>query len=59
MFGLLLKIGQIFMIVDIQRICIKAKPSSDNKDYYEWQTATICMFIPENDKMLALNKGHE
>lgn len=43
--------------VEIQRICVKANPSLDNPDYYDWQTASICMFVPENDKFLALEKA--
>lgn len=48
--------GQMY---DIQRICVKAKPSSDNTEYFEWQTASICMFVPENDKSLAVQKARE
>lgn len=44
---------------NIQRICVKAKPSKHNHEFYEWQTASICMFVPENDKMLAVKKARE
>jgi hypothetical protein len=47
------------MVTDIQRICVKAKPLRENPDYYEWQIANICMFIPENDKKLAIKKARE
>lgn len=43
--------------VNIQRICVKAKPSAHNPEYYDWQTASICMFVPEDDKPLALEKA--
>ncbi len=45
--------------VDIQRICVKAKPAREHPEYYDWQTASICMFIPENDRLLALEKARE
>ena len=45
--------------VDIQRICLKAKPGRDHPEYYEWQTASICMFIHEDDKLLAVKKARE
>jgi len=45
--------------VDIQRICVKAKPTVNHPDYYDWQTASICMFVPENDKLLAVKKARQ
>jgi len=45
--------------VDIQRICVRAKPTADHPDYYDWQTASICMFVPENDKRLAVRKARQ
>lgn len=44
---------------NIQRICVRAKPKSTHPDYFEWQTASICMFIPENDKSLAVQRARE
>jgi hypothetical protein len=45
------------MGIEIQRICVKAKPAGSNPEFYEWQTASIVMFIPENDKSFAINKA--
>jgi len=45
--------------VYVQRICVKAKPAADHPDYYDWQTASICMFVPENDKSLAVEKARQ
>lgn len=47
------------MVLKIQRIGVKAKPLEENPDYYEWQTASICMFIPENNKELAIEKARK
>lgn len=47
------------MVIKIQRIGVKAKPLKQNPDYYEWQTANICMFIPENNKKLAIEKARK
>ncbi|MBU4259761.1 MAG: hypothetical protein KKI12_02340 [Proteobacteria bacterium] len=47
------------MKTEIQRICVKAKPTESNPDYYDWQTASIVMFIPENNKSLALKKARD
>jgi hypothetical protein len=45
------------METEIQRICVKAKPAESNRVFYEWQTASIVMFIPEIDKSLAIHKA--
>ena len=45
------------MKTEIQRICVKAKPTVSNPDYYDWQTASIVMLIPENNKLIALKKA--
>lgn len=45
--------------VDIQRICVRAKPAVNHPDYFDWQTASICMFVPENDKSLAVRKARQ
>ena len=47
------------MKTEIQKICIKAKPTNSNPDYYDWQTASIVMFIPENNKSTALKKARD
>ena len=43
--------------VDIQRICVRAKPKPTNPDYFDWQTAIICIFVPENDRLLAVDRA--
>jgi hypothetical protein len=43
--------------IDIQRICVNAKPARAQPEYYEWQTASVCMFIAETDKARALEKA--
>ena len=43
--------------IDIQRICVNAKPARAHPEYYEWQTASVCMFIAETDKARALEKA--
>lgn len=43
--------------VDIQRICVRAKPKPSNPDYFDWQPAIICVLIPDNDKLLAVNRA--
>ena len=43
--------------VNIQRICVRAKPRSTNPDYFDWQTAIICIFVPQNDKLLAVKRA--
>ncbi len=45
------------MHTNIQRICVKAKSLKKNPNYNEWDTANIVMFIPENDKALAIHKA--
>jgi hypothetical protein len=45
------------MTTKIQRICVKAKPLESNPDYYDWQTASIAMFIQENNKAIAIKKA--
>ena len=45
------------MNINVQRFIIKAKPSKTNNRYYEWQTASVCLFIAENDKTIALAKA--
>lgn len=45
--------------IDIQRIIVKAKPSQENKEYLEWQTASIVFFIPENNKQEAVEKARQ
>jgi hypothetical protein len=47
------------MSINIQRFVVKAKPFNSNTKYYEWQSATIVMFIPENNKRLAVDKARE
>ena len=47
------------MSISVQRFIVKATPSKSNKRYYEWQTATIVMFIPENNKKLAIDKARK
>lgn len=42
---------------DIQRICLKAKPSPNNREFHGWQTASIVIFVPENDRQLAVEKA--
>ncbi len=46
-------------IVDIQRICVRAKPKATNPDYFDWQTANICIFVPDNDKEIAVERGRK
>lgn len=43
--------------MDIQRIIVKAKPTKANKEYEEWETASICVFIAEKDEDLAVEKA--
>jgi hypothetical protein len=43
--------------MDIQRIIVKAKPSKTNKDFEEWETASICVFIAEKDEDVAVEKA--
>ena len=43
--------------IDIQRICVRAKPQSSNPDYFDWQTAIICIFVRENDKHIAVDQA--
>ncbi len=43
--------------LDIQRICVRAVPQKQNKKYYEWETASICMFVRESDRDVALSKA--
>ena len=47
------------MPTDIHRICIRAKPAPNHPQYFEWQVASICMFVPEADKRAALQKARE
>jgi hypothetical protein len=46
-------------MAEVQRICVRAKPTKENADYFEWQAASICMFVPEEDKELAVRKARE
>ncbi len=39
---------------DIQNIVVRAKPSRDHPEYFEWQTAKICMFVRDADRERAL-----
>jgi hypothetical protein len=41
----------------IQRIIVKAKPSKLNKDFEEWETASICVFIAESNEDLAIERA--
>jgi len=43
----------------IQRICVRAVPTKSNPKYFEWEHASICMFIPEIDRELALVKARK
>lgn len=43
------------MLSSVQRIILKAKPSRNNKQFNEWETATIIFFIDEPDKNKALD----
>lgn len=43
----------------IQRICVKAKPTHSHPRYYTWQTASICMFIPEEDMPIAIQRARQ
>lgn len=44
---------------DIQRICMLAKPSASNLEFFEWQMASVCLFVPENDKQAAVARARE
>lgn len=39
--------------VDVQRFVLRAKPHRDHPQFFEWQTATICVFIGESDRAKA------
>jgi len=43
----------------IQRIAVKAKPTQAHPRYYTWQTASICMFIPEEDMPTAIQRARQ
>ena len=51
------KAAKLNIQIPIQRICVRAKPASANPDYYEWQTAVICMFVPDNDRLMAVERA--
>jgi len=44
---------------NVQRFCLQAKPMDDNSEYFEWETASIVIFILEKDKDLALRKARD
>jgi hypothetical protein len=41
----------------IQRVMARAVPRSSNPKYYEWETASICILIPEDDRETGLIKA--
>ena len=43
----------------VQRFCIQGKPTKGNSEFFEWETATICMFVPEDNKELALQRARD
>lgn len=43
------------MLSSVQRIILKAKPSKNNLEYNEWETASIIFFVDEPNKSLALD----
>lgn len=43
----------------VQRFCIQGKPTKGNSEFFEWETATICMFVPDDDKELALQRARD
>ena len=43
------------MLSSVQRIILKAKPSKNNLEYNEWETASIIFFVDEPKKGLALD----
>jgi hypothetical protein len=45
------------MSVRVQRFVVKAHPSEDHPKYYRWQTATVCVFVGDDDKQRAFKKA--
>src|SRR3990167_1601675 len=43
----------------VQRYCIQGKPTKENLEFFEWETASICMLVPEDDKELALRRARD
>ncbi len=41
----------------IQRVTVRATPRSNNPKYNEWETASICILIPEDDRETGLIKA--
>ena len=38
----------------VQRFVVKAYPTDQHPRYYRWQTATVCVFVGEDDRTVAL-----
>lgn len=41
------------MSKNVQRFIVKAHPTDAHRQYYRWQTATICVLVGEDDRKLA------
>ena len=41
----------------VQRFVVKAHPTDTHPRYYRWQTGTLCLFVGEDDKALAVRKA--
>jgi hypothetical protein len=39
----------------VQRFTVKAHPTDQHPAYYRWQTATVCVFVGEDDRAVALD----
>ena len=41
----------------IQRVTVRAVPRASNPKYYEWETASICILVPEDERETGLIKA--
>jgi len=41
----------------VQRFIVRAHPAEEHPGYYRWQTATLCVFVGEDDKRKAFEKA--